>query len=75
MELSPNRPKWQQVAEIIAERISAGTYPPGSRVPSVLQLQAEFGIATVTGQKVMRALRERGLIETVSGMGSFVVER
>jgi GntR family transcriptional regulator len=41
----------------------------------VIQLQAEFGIATATGQKVMRALREEGLIETVSGMGSFVVEK
>jgi GntR family transcriptional regulator len=41
----------------------------------VIQLQAEFGIATDTGQKVMRALREAGLIETVSGMGSFVVEQ
>lgn len=75
MELSPNRPKWRQVADIVSERIRAGVYPPGTRVPSVIQLQAEFGIATATGQKVMRALREEGLIETVSGMGSFVVEK
>ncbi|MFI8237614.1 GntR family transcriptional regulator [Streptomyces sp. NPDC085866] len=75
MELAENRPKWEQVAEVIAARIRAGQYGPGTRVPSVLQLQAEFGIATVTGQKVMRSLREQGLIETVSGMGSFVVEQ
>jgi DNA-binding GntR family transcriptional regulator len=75
MELAENRPKWQQVAEVIAERIRAGRYAPGTRVPSVIQLQSEFGIATATGQKVMRALREEGLIETVSGMGSFVVEK
>ncbi|MEV5085622.1 winged helix-turn-helix domain-containing protein [Streptomyces sp. NPDC056159] len=74
MELAPNRPKWQQIAEIIGDRIRGGEYPPGSRIPSVLQLQAEYGIATATGQKVMRALRDEGLIETVSGMGSFVVE-
>ena len=75
MELARNRPKWEQVAEIIAERIRTGVYAPGDRVPSVIQLQGEFGIATDTGQKVMRALREQGLIETVSGMGSFVVEK
>ncbi|MFD4757860.1 GntR family transcriptional regulator [Streptomyces sp. NPDC058439] len=72
MELAENRPKWRQVAEIIAERIRRGQYKPGTRVPSVIQLQAEFGIATATGQKVMRALREEGLIHTEPGMGSFV---
>lgn len=75
MELAGNRPKWVQVQEVIAQRIQAGVYAPGTRVPSVVQLQAEFGIATATGQKVMRGLREAGLIETVPGMGSFVRER
>lgn len=75
MEFAHNRPKWVQVHEVISERIRTGEYGPGERVPSVIQLQAEFGIATDTGQKVMRALREAGLIETVSGMGSFVVEQ
>ncbi|WP_326827353.1 GntR family transcriptional regulator [Streptomyces sp. NBC_01751] len=74
MELAHNRPKWRQVHEIIAERIRAGRYSAGERVPSVIQLQAEFGIATATGQKVMKALREDGLIYTEPGMGSFVVE-
>ncbi|MGV9815803.1 GntR family transcriptional regulator, partial [Streptomyces cellulosae] len=72
--LAANRPKWVQVQEVIAERIRTGVYPPGGRIPSVVQLQAEFGIATATGQKVMRGLREAGLIETVPGMGSFVRE-
>jgi DNA-binding transcriptional regulator YhcF (GntR family) len=41
-------------------------------VPSVLGLQAEFGIAAATGQKVHRALRDEGLIYTEPGLGSFV---
>lgn len=57
---------------MVRERIADGTYPPRSRVPSVLQLQAEFGIATATGQKVHRALRDEGLIYTEPGLGSFV---
>lgn len=72
MEFAPGRPKWRQVAEVIEERIKDGTYPPGSRVPSVLEMQSEFGIATATGQKVHRALREQGLTFTEVGMGSFV---
>lgn len=55
-------------------RIEDGTYPPGTRVPSLLQLQEEFGVATATGQKVMRALRADGLIYTDPGLGSFVVD-
>lgn len=75
IEFAPDQPRWRQVAQIVRERIGDGTYPPRSRVPSVLQLQAEFGIATATGQKVHRALRDEGLIYTEPGLGSFVAER
>jgi GntR family transcriptional regulator len=72
IEFAPDQPRWRQVAAVIRERIADGTYPPRSRVPSVLQLQAEFGIATATGQKVHRSLRDDGLIYTEPGLGSFV---
>ncbi|WP_449060916.1 GntR family transcriptional regulator [Planomonospora algeriensis] len=67
-------PRWKQVHEIIKRRIEDGTYAPGDRVPSVVELLGEFGIATGTGQKVHRALRADGLIVTVPGMGSFVTK-
>ncbi|ORT58650.1 GntR family transcriptional regulator [Streptomyces sp. CB03238] len=60
---------------MIRQRIEDGTYPPRTRVPSVVEMLAEFGIATSTGQKVHRALRAEGLIYTEPGMGSFVAER
>lgn len=60
---------------MIRGRISDGTYPPGSRVPSVVQIIEEFEIANVTAQKVLRALREEGLIRTEPGMGSFVADQ
>lgn len=72
IEFAPDLPRWRQVAEVMRKRIADGTYPPRTRVPSVLQLQAEFGIAAATGQKVHRALREEGLIYTEPGLGSFV---
>lgn len=72
VDLDETRPKWRQVAAVITERIADGTYPPGTRVPSVVQLSAEFGIANVTAQKVVRALRDEGLIRTEPGMGSYV---
>lgn len=71
---APDEPRWRQVAAVIRQRITDGTYPPRSRVPSVVQLTAEFGIAAATGQKVHRALRDEGLIYTEPGLGSFVTK-
>ncbi|MFB1048087.1 GntR family transcriptional regulator [Streptomyces chrestomyceticus] len=72
LDFDPMRPRWHQVVDVIRERISDGTYPPGERVPSVLQLQEEFGIANVTAHKVHRGLRAEALINTEAGLGSFV---
>ncbi|MFF9215501.1 GntR family transcriptional regulator [Streptomyces viridosporus] len=75
IEFAPDAPRWRQVAEVIRERIADGTYPPRTRVPSVVQLSTEFGIAQATAQKVHRALRAEGLIYTEPGLGSFVSHR
>ncbi|MEU7149379.1 GntR family transcriptional regulator [Streptomyces sp. NPDC045456] len=72
MKFDPTRPKWMQIAEVIRERISDGTYGLGERVPSVLQLEEGFGIAAVTAHKVHRGLRAEGWITTEPGLGSFV---
>jgi DNA-binding GntR family transcriptional regulator len=74
MEFAADRPRWRQVHEVVVERIRTGVYPPRTRVPSTVKLMGEFGIANVTAQKVLRQLREDGLIYTESGMGSFVTE-
>lgn len=75
IDFAPDVPRWRQVYEVIRQRIADGTYPPRTRVPSVVQLQQEFGIAGATSQKVNRALREAGLIYTEPGLGSFVAQR
>ncbi|MFI9261855.1 GntR family transcriptional regulator [Streptomyces sioyaensis] len=75
IEFAPDEPRWRQVARIIRQRIDDGTYQPGTRVPSVVELLEEFGIATSTGQKVHRGLRAEGLIYTEPGLGSFVSKK
>ncbi|POX37823.1 GntR family transcriptional regulator [Streptomyces sp. Ru73] len=75
MDFEPDRPRWRQVADVLRRRIADGTYTPGSRVPSVLALSAEFGIATSTSQKVHRSLRAEGLTHTQPGAGTFVSQR
>ncbi|MGP2435988.1 GntR family transcriptional regulator [Streptomyces sp. JW3] len=75
IEFAPDIPRWRQVAKVIRSRITDGTYAPRTRVPSVVQLTAEFGIANATAHKVLRALREEGLTYTEPGLGSFVSRR
>jgi GntR family transcriptional regulator len=74
-DLDRTRPVWRQIAGIIAARIEDGTYPVGTRVPSVVELSTEFGVAASTAQKVMAHLKETGLVRTEIGLGTFVADR
>lgn len=62
-----------QVADVIAGRIESGVYT--DRLPSERALTKEFGVAYLTLRHAMQVLRERGLIVTRQGRGTFVVLR
>lgn len=72
IKFAEDRPKWEQIADVLRVRIKDGTYAPGARVPSVVKLTAEFDVAGVTARKALASLRAEGEIYTVSGLGSFV---
>ncbi|MFF5014496.1 GntR family transcriptional regulator [Streptomyces sp. NPDC001165] len=74
-ELDRTRPVWRQVSETITARIAGGEYPVGARVPSVVELSTEFGIAASTAQKALAHLKSEGLIRAEVGLGSFVAKR
>ncbi|GAA2211423.1 hypothetical protein GCM10009850_068820 [Nonomuraea monospora] len=71
IEFEPDRPRWQQIADVLRARISSGEYPPKYLVSEVRLVQ-EFGVARDTIRKAIRQLREEGLIYTVPNLGSFV---
>ncbi|WP_246643939.1 GntR family transcriptional regulator [Nonomuraea ceibae] len=71
MDFEPDRPRWQQVADVLRSRIASGEYPPKHLVSEVRLVQ-EFGVARDTIRKAIRQLREEGLIYTVANLGSFV---
>nr|WP_202500922.1 GntR family transcriptional regulator [Streptomyces sp. SID5785] len=72
--MDPTRAKWTQISTEIERRIDAGVYPAGSRLPGILALCGEFSVAQVTARKALADLRERGLIRTENGIGSFVAD-
>lgn len=61
------------IADDIAGKIAAGTYVAEQRLPSEVELADEYGTARMTVRRAVRELRERGLVETVTGKGTYVL--
>lgn len=62
-----------QIADDIAGKIARGEYQPDARLPSEIDLAAEYGAARMTVRRAVRELRDRGLVRTVIGKGTFVM--
>lgn len=69
-------PAYQQLAEILTERLTRGTYGgPDTPIPSEKDMCAEFGVARETVRKAVAICRERGLVWTVPHRGTYVARR
>lgn len=68
-------PPYRQIAGALRERIESGGIPPGRRIPSLVELEQQYDVARDTLRKAIRVLKDEGLVETVVGMGVFVVDR
>ncbi|MDN5385012.1 GntR family transcriptional regulator [Streptomyces sp. LB8] len=73
MKLDRTRAAWPQIRDEILRRIREGEYPPGSKVPSVVQVATEFGVANSTAQRAMDAVKAEGLTRSERGIGTFVL--
>ena len=65
-------PAYAQLAGILKQRISDGTFQPGARLPSEAAIAERFGISAMTARKAMGLLAEEGLLSRVQGLGTFV---
>jgi DNA-binding GntR family transcriptional regulator len=64
--------RYMMVVRVITERIETGVYPPGFRLPPEHELARDLGVAYLTVRRAMQILRERGLVATIWGLGTFV---
>jgi DNA-binding GntR family transcriptional regulator len=62
----------QQIVDALRARIEAGEWAPRRRLPSVVHLSQEFGVARDTILRSLEVMRGLGLIYTVKNRGSFV---
>lgn len=61
---------YAQVADDVARRIRAGEIT--RKLPAERALAEEYGVAYTTIRRAMEVLRDRGLIRTIHGRGTFV---
>ncbi|EGW40807.1 GntR family transcriptional regulator [Desulfosporosinus sp. OT] len=73
-ELKSDRPIYTQLVEHIKQRVFSGTYPLGSRLPSVRDMAQEAAVNPNTMQRALAKLEEEGLIITHRTSGRSITE-
>jgi GntR family transcriptional regulator len=63
---------YMRVAGDIASRIASGELAKGARLRSERDLSEYYEVSYGTVRRAMEVLRERGLITTIHGRGTFV---
>ena len=63
---------YRRIYRDLKESISNGTYKPGDRLPSELELARSYGVSRITSRQALDLACSEGLIIRRQGMGSFV---
>ncbi|WP_017606649.1 winged helix-turn-helix domain-containing protein [Nocardiopsis alkaliphila] len=72
-EPSPDAYVYAELADHIAARISVGDLPSGAKLPGERELAETYGVAVGTARRATKELRDRELVKTLPGKGTFVV--
>ncbi|MGG3569410.1 FadR/GntR family transcriptional regulator [Priestia megaterium] len=70
--------KKEKVSQIISRellnQIESGKFPPGSKLPTEMELTAQFGVSRVPIREALSMLRAAGVISSRQGGGTYVEE-
>jgi GntR family transcriptional regulator len=66
------RPAYLRIADELREGIRAGSYPAGSRLPTMVTLSSSYGVSEIVVRQAISVLRGEGLVETRRGGGTVV---
>ncbi len=72
--ISPTKPRYQELKEMIIARIASGELKPLDPVPSENQLVTSKGVSRMTANRVLRELHYEGYVERITGVGTFVAD-
>lgn len=68
------RPLYQQIRDVLVQRIADGRLQPGEMLPSEMQLASELGVSQGTVRKALDAMTAERLLVRRQGRGTFVAE-
>ena len=74
MEFNSNKPIWQHICNLVADRIILGLWREGDRIPSVRELAVESQVNPNTVMRAYDLLQRDGIIISQRGIGYFVAE-
>ena len=66
------KPRYQQLKDLIITQISSGELRPNDRVPSENELVDRMHVSRMTANRALRELTDEGYVERVAGRGTFV---
>lgn len=75
-EIDPRAPEppYRQIAGDLIGEIERGELAPGRPLPSEKALVERYGVARNTARSALAVLREKGLVYTVAGRGTYVAK-
>ena len=69
------RPIYEQITSQLKKMIISGELKQGQALPSMRALAKDLRISVITTKRAYEELEKDGMIETVTGKGSFVAEQ
>ena len=69
------RPIWQQIRDSLNRELSAGTFAPGTKLPTEAELSRRFGVNRHTVRRALADMQDDGLVHARRGAGVFVTMR
>jgi len=69
-----DKPRYQQLKDLIIKRISTGELGPRDRVPSENELVGLMQVSRMTANRALRELTDEGYVERIAGRGTYVAD-
>lgn len=70
--LNNSTPLYQQITDVVKQKIVSGEYPPGARLPSIREMALEYEVTPNTIQRALMTLEQEQLIYTERTNGKYV---
>ena len=67
--------KYEKITMWIREQISSGSFSPGSKLPTEMELMEKFNVSRQSVRRAIQVLVDEGLVHSVQGSGIYAADR